>query len=318
MTKETESYDNLLTALLMTEQAPEQPGSTFVPQLTRAWPVNDLAAFQAELYEWLSDSLDTSITVREWWARLARAGLTMPTWPRSYGGISAPTSVQQLIEREFASLGLIGPPVGGVGLRQVGPALRQHATLDQCTRLLQPLMRGEQTWCILMNEHDADLSDAETTAVDDGASFVLNGGKLWTPEAPDAERALVLARTDRTAHVRRAMTCFVVDMKQEGISMTAEDTRPRLVRLDAVRARKDDVIGGVGSGWAVAQTIVAHAQTSLAGRIRRGVIDVEPGVAAGNLDRTMAEVLAAHTPRSLRSERRDEPGSDRRHSPDFT
>ena len=95
-------------------------------------PVNDPAAFRDELAQWLRHSWDTSITVREWWERLADAGLTMPTWSRPYGGISAPTAIQQLIEREFASAGRIGPPLRGVGLRLVGPALRQHATPDQC------------------------------------------------------------------------------------------------------------------------------------------------------------------------------------------
>ncbi|MCU1361316.1 MAG: hypothetical protein JWN99_2605, partial [Ilumatobacteraceae bacterium] len=94
--------------------------------------------------------------------------------------------------------------------------------------------------------------------------------------------------------------------------------RPRLVVLADVVADRANAIGGVGSGWAVAQTVVAHAQTSLAGRIRRGVIDVLPGAAAGNLDRTIADVLQTHTPRAARGERRDEPGSDRRHSSDFT
>ena len=171
---------------------------------------------------------------------------------------------------------------------------------------------------MLLHEHDADLSDIETKAVAEGKSFTVTGGKVWTADAPGAQWALVLARTDRTANVKRGLTCFVVDMAQDGVSMTAEDTRPRLVRLDAVTAPKEDAIGGVGNGWAVAQTVVAHAQTSLAGRIRRGLVDIAPGAAAGNLDRTIAEVLASHQPRPRRKQRRTEPGSDRRHSADFT
>ncbi|MCU1360236.1 MAG: putative acyl-CoA dehydrogenase, partial [Ilumatobacteraceae bacterium] len=206
MSKEDDSYGNILASLLMTDGPTEMAGSTFVPQLTRAWPVNDLDVFQEDLLGWLSENWDTSITVREWWSRLAEAGLTMPTWPRTHGGISAPTAVQSLIEREFASLGLIGPPVGGVGLRQIGPALRQHANPDQSDRFLKPLMRGEHTWCVLLHEHDADLSDIETTAVATDKTFAINGGKVWTSDAPDAEWALVLARTDRTAHVKRGLT----------------------------------------------------------------------------------------------------------------
>lgn len=316
--KDEPGYNDMLAAILLTGPPPDDVGSIFVPTLTRAWPVNDLGQFRDELWSWLADSWDTSITVREWWARLADAGLTMPTWPRSSGGISAPTSVQQLIEREFASAGLIGPPVGGVGLRLVGPALKQHASPPQNQRLLGPLMRGEDTWCILLHEHDADLSDIETTAVADGNSFVVTGGKVWVPEADGSTWGFVLTRTDRVAHVKRGLTCFAVGMAQDAISMTAEDARPRLIQFAGAKVGREDAIGGVGNGWAVAQTIVAHAQTSLAGRIRRGVVDVAPGIAAGNLDRTVADVLASHRPRPRRKERRTEPGSDRRHSADFT
>jgi alkylation response protein AidB-like acyl-CoA dehydrogenase len=315
--KEDPSYNNMLASLLLSGPPPEDI-SNFIPKLTRAWLVNDVGAFEAELLEWLTESWDTSITVREWWSRLAEAGLTMPTWPRTHGGVSAPTAVQSLIERQFASLGLVGPPVGGVGLRQVGPALRQHASPDQLDRFLKPLMRGEHTWCVLLHEHDADLADIESTAVADGKSFTINGGKVWTADAPDAQWALVLTRTDRAANVKRGLTCFAVDLAQDGVSMLDEGARPRLVVLDAVTAGRVDAIGGVGAGWAVAQTVVAHAQTSLAGRIRRGVVDVAPGAAAGNLDRTIADVLASYQPRPRRKERRDEPGSDRRHSSDFT
>jgi alkylation response protein AidB-like acyl-CoA dehydrogenase len=317
MKHEVSGYDTMLAAMLM--NGPEEvAASTYIPELTPAWPVNDLAAFRAELAAWVQASWDTSITVREWWARLAAAGLTMPTWPRSYGGISAPTAIQQLVEREFASAGRIGPPLGGVGLRLVGPALRQHATPEQCERILQPLMRGLHTWCVLIHEHDADLSDIEMSAVADGTSFILNGGKVWVPEAPDAQWGFVLARTDRVAHVKRALTCFAVDMAQPGFSTSEAGTKPRLVKFDAVTARRENAIGGVGNGWTVAQTIVSHAQASLAGRIRRGLVDVAPGESAGNLDRTVADVLASHAPRPRRKARRDEPGSDRRHSRDLT
>jgi 3-oxochol-4-en-24-oyl-CoA dehydrogenase len=328
MNDEPSGYSSMLASLLTT--GPVAADSAFVPELTRAWPMNDLVAFRAELVEWLSDSWDTSITVRAWWERLADAGLTMPTWPRSLGGIGAPTSIQQLIERLFASSKVIGPPVGGVGLRQVGPALRQHATPDQCERLLKPMMRGHEAWCVLMNEPDVELSEVRAAAVVESASaYLVSGDKTWSAETVGARWALVLARTDPDAPAKRRLTCFAVDLDQPGVTTiddTADKTKDpaeaasgvKVVHLDAVTARRDNAIGGIGAGWTVAQTVVAHAQASLAGRIRRGLVDVAPGVAAGNLDRTVAEVIAEHRPRPRRKKPRDEPGSDRRHSPDLT
>jgi alkylation response protein AidB-like acyl-CoA dehydrogenase len=315
--KEENGYSNMLAAMMLANPD-STPVSTYVPEITPAWPVNDISAFRADLAAWMRDAWDPSITVREWWTRLADAGLTMPTWPRTAGGIAAPTAIQQLIEREFAAAGFIGPPLRGVGLRLIGPALRQHSSLEQSERLLRPLMRGEHTWCVLIHEHDADLSDIETTATADGSTFGITGGKVWSADVETADWAFVLARTDRTAHVKRGLTCFAVDMTLDGVSMSDPGAKPRLVKFDSVPARRDNAIGGVGAGWTVAQTIVAHAQTSLAGRIRRGLVDIAPGVAGGNLDRVVADVLATHQPRPKRAQRRTEPGSDRRHSTDFT
>lgn len=315
--KDEPGYGTMLASMLLAS-TDVVAAPTFVPRFTRDWTVNDLSTFKRELDDWLHESWDTSITVREWWRRVADAGLAMPTWPKSFHGIGAPTAIQQLVERQFAAAGVIGPPIGGVGLRLVGTALRQHGTPDQCDHLLMPVLRGEQSWCLLVHEHDADLADIETAAIGDTTTYSITGSKLWSADVPTAQWGFVVARTDRAAHIKRALTCFAVDLDHPGVTASAADAKPHVVRLDGVPARRVDAIGGVGSGWAVAQTIVAHAQTTLAGRIRRGVVDVAPGEAAGNLDRVVADVLADHRPRPRRSKRRDEPGSDRRHSADFT
>ena len=313
--KEEPGYGTMLASMMLAS-TDVAAAPTFVPRFTRDWTVNDLTTFKSELVSWLDESWDTSITVRDWWRRVADAGLAMPTWPKSFHGIGAPTAIQQLVERHFAAAGVIGPPIAGVGLRLVGTALRQHGTPDQCDRLLLPVLRGEQSWCLLIHEHDADLADIEMSAIATGTSYAISGAKLWSAEMPTARWGFVLARTDAKAHIKRALTCFAVDLEHPGVTVTAPDAKPHVVRLDGVTAQRVDAIGGVGAGWAVAQTIVAHAQTTLAGRIRRGVVNVAPGDAAGNLDRLVSDVMADHRPRPRRTKRRDEPGSDRRHSPD--
>jgi hypothetical protein len=56
----------------------------------------------------------------------------------------------------------------------------------------------------------------------------------------------------------------------------------------------EHVLGPRDGGWAVVKTILPYLERSLAGRIRRGLVHVEPGTRAGNLDRTVGEVLATH------------------------
>ena len=75
------------------------------------WPINEPEEFRVELQHWISENWDLEVTVAEWWDRLARAGLTAPTWPRSQGGLAATTGIQAVVEEELAKIGAILAPL---------------------------------------------------------------------------------------------------------------------------------------------------------------------------------------------------------------
>lgn len=259
----------------------------------RQWPIGDREAFRDVLRLWVQYTWNTEQTVRSWWAALADAHLSVPTWAEPYGGLGATAAIQQVIEDELAAVGAIAPPRSGVGLHLVGPALRQHGSMAQAQRLLPPIVRGEEAWCLLVAEPQADgLLGTTTAARDTRDGFVVDGTKR-SPGAELAGSGVLLARTDPDSSGRRGLTCFVTRLDRPGITITPGGDGGTTVVLDQVLVPRDDVVGQVGGGWAVAQTLAAHEQSSLAGRIRRGLVDVPAGAQAGNLDRRIADVLAS-------------------------
>lgn len=257
-----------------------------------AWPITDRDAFQAMVRKWITANWSVSITVREWWARLGAAGLTVPTWPTPLGGLGATTTIQSVVEQELARIGTVAPPLSGVGVHLVGPALRQFGTDQQRERFTHSIVRGTANWCLLFDEPDgADPTSVASSASREGSGpWSVDAVKL-TAGAEVADLGLLLVRTDGDAGGREGLTCAVLDLDQPTVSVQSLSTGGSLVVCRGASVAADAVVGGVGEGFAVAQTVLAHRQTTLAGRIRRGLVEVVAGERAGNLDRTTGDVL---------------------------
>ena len=251
------------------------------------WPLGDTDQLRDALRSWISTNWDTSISVGDWWERLASAGLAAPTWNCSHGGLGATAQAQRIIEEELAAAGTIAPPLAGAGVRLVGPILRQFATVQQTAELLPTMLTGQHLWTLLLNEPGSDEpKDTACTATFDWKYVTVDGVKSC--EHDGATRAVVLTRSaELQGH--KGLTCLLFDLTSEGIT-----THDGLGRFDGARVTHDRVLGDRDSGWAVVKTILPYLQRSLAGRIQRGLVDIKPGSVAGNLDRTVADVLASH------------------------
>ncbi len=260
-----------------------------------AWPITDRDAFQAMVRKWITANWSVSITVRQWWDRLGGAGLTVPTWPTPLGGLGATTTIQGVIEQELGRIGTIAPPLSGVGVHLVGPVLRQFGTDDQRERFTHAIVRGTSNWCLLFDEPDgADPTSITSTATREGSGpWSVDAVKL-TSGAEAADLGLLLVRTGGDAGSREGLTCAVLDLDQPTVNVQTLSTGGSLVVCRGASIGADGVagvVGAVGEGFAVAQTVLAHRQTTLAGRIRRGLVEVVAGERAGNLDRTTGDVL---------------------------
>ncbi|HXN63136.1 MAG TPA: acyl-CoA dehydrogenase family protein [Acidimicrobiales bacterium] len=251
-----------------------------------------------QVQAWLEANWDTSLTVREWWRRLADAGYTSPAWPAGLGGSGASRRDAMTITAVLARNGVIGPPAGHLASNLAAPTLLEHATEAQQVELVRPIATGEAAWCQLFSEpgSGSDLASICTRAVRDGDEWVVTGQKVWNSSADSADRGMLLARTDIDVPKHAGMTYFAIDMKQPGI-----EVRPLKqmngasnfceVFLTEARVRNDRVIGVVGGGWRVAQTTLFHERNSVAGiGAMPGLVMARSG-SEGDLDRKVGEVL---------------------------
>jgi alkylation response protein AidB-like acyl-CoA dehydrogenase len=97
----------------------------------------------------------------------------------------------------------------------------------------------------------------------DGDEWVISGQKVWTTQAQYADYCFLLARTDPEAKKHHGISYLLVPMNQPGIEVrpivqpdgTAEFNE---VFFDGARCPKDNVVGGLNNGWAVANTTLTH------------------------------------------------------------
>ena len=251
----------------------------------------------AEVQAWVDANWDTSITVREWWRRLADAGYAYPSWPAGLGGRGPPRRDAMTIAGVLARNGVIGPPVGAMAATLAAPTLLEHATEAQLAELVRPIATGEAAWCQLFSEpgSGSDLASVGTRAVPDGDEWVVTGQKVWNSAADTADFGMLLARTDVDVPKHAGITYFVIDMHQPGI-----EARPLKqmngasnfceVFLTEARVRADHVIGEVNGGWRVAQSTLFHERNSVAGGGLPGLVLARSGP-EGDLDRKVGEVL---------------------------
>ena len=245
---------------------------------------------------WIDENWDMSMTLREWWSRLATAGYSQPTWPAALGGCDASGATARIISETLGTRGVIAAPTG-MGPHMAAPMIMKHGTDAQKAELIK-IATGEQHWCQLFSEPEAgsDLASVRCKAVRDGEEYIINGQKVWNSGADAADRGLLLARTDFEAQKHAGVSFILIDMLQPGV-----EVRPLVtmngsahfceVFLTDARARANELMGTEGGGWAVATTVLGLERKMAASGSARGALTVNGGPKGGNLDRTVGELF---------------------------
>ncbi len=199
--------------------------------------------------------------------RLADSGYLVPHWPRPYGLAASPRA-QLVIDDELTKAGVRRPDLV-IGAWAV-PTILTHGTEEQQKRFAGPTLRGELRWCQLFSEPGAgsDLAALRTKATRADGGWVLNGQKVWTSQAVQADWAICLARTNPDAPKHNGITYFLVDMRSAGITLRplreiTGEARFNEVFLDDVFVPDDCVVGEVDGGWRLARTTLANERVAL-------------------------------------------------------
>jgi alkylation response protein AidB-like acyl-CoA dehydrogenase len=262
--------------------------------------VSDLDALAVEVKTWVDANWDLTITVREWWRRLADAGYAFPSLPTGLGGSGASRREAAIVTRLLAENNVIGPPIGGVASRLAMPTILEHGNSSQITSFVRDIAYGEAAWCQLFSEpgSGSDLASVGTSAARDGEEWVVNGQKVWNSSADVADLGMLMARTDVDQPKHRGITYFVIDMHQPGVEvrplrqMNGSASFCEVFLTDA-RVQSDRILGEANRGWTVAQTTLRHERNSVAGGGAVGLTYAHSG-SQGDLERTVANVMAHH------------------------
>jgi alkylation response protein AidB-like acyl-CoA dehydrogenase len=202
-----------------------------------------------------------------WWRHvLYESGYLAPGWPTEYGGGGLSALEQVIIAEEFAKAGVpTGGPNDVFGIQMLGNTLLVWGTEEQKRHYLPRALSGEDRWCQGYSEPNAgsDLGSLALRAELDGDQFVLNGQKIWTSAGHLADHIFTLARTDPEAPKHKGISFLLVDMRQPGIEVrpikmiSGESEFNEVFYTDAV-CPKDEVLGGINNGWAVAMSLLGY------------------------------------------------------------
>lgn len=232
------------------------------------------AAFRDEVRSFLKDHFPSDIRqrvklcqpvsrdqLRSWWTTLNDHGWAAPAWPSEYGGKSLSLSQRHIFDMECRRAHC--PPLPAFNINMIGPALIRFGNEEQKARFLPRTISGEIQWCQGYSEPGAgsDLANVSTRAERDGDHYVVNGSKIWTSGAEQAQWIFCLTRSDPDVQPQRGITFLLIDMNDPGITVNPiiALNGVRLwneVVFENVRVPVENRIGEENRGWTVAKALL--------------------------------------------------------------
>ena len=231
-------------------------------------------------------------------------------WPEEYGGQGRPATDQFIF---FTEVQRARAPFPFVTLNTVGPTLMRYGSAEQKAFFLPGILAGEINCAIGYTEPGAgtDLASLRTRAVRDGDEWVIDGNKIFTSGADQADYVWLATRTDPEAPKHKGISIFMVPTSSPGFSctpiVTVGGVSTTATYYDGVRVPDSALVGQLNEGWRMITNQLNHERVGLAAvaalalrlwgevaewAVAEGVADV-PWVAA-DLARTYALLEAQH------------------------
>ncbi len=197
---------------------------------------------------------------RELWQEMAELGWLGLVFPGKYGGGDMSFLDLAVLLEEMGRACLPGPffstvVLGGLSILDLGSERQKQEYLPK-------LIRGEKIFTLALTEpgyHDYDASSVTVEATRDNGNYVINGAKLFVPDAHVADYLLCVAKT----RPRSGVTIFLLDAKNPRIKYTllktiAGDKLCEVV-FDQMPVPRANILGRLNQGWSAAQKIVQRA-----------------------------------------------------------
>jgi alkylation response protein AidB-like acyl-CoA dehydrogenase len=225
----------------------------FTPELRRAWD---------EEHEQTGGPV-----FREIVGRLGRDGWLGIGWPVEFGG-QGRTPIEQFIfwDETYRARA----PLDIIPVNTIGPTIMQFGSDAQKAEFLPRILKGELFFAVGYTEPNAgtDLASLETRAVREGDEYVINGQKLFTTHAHDAEYIWLAARTDPDARKHKGISIILVPTDAPGFSCTPLYTlgreRTNATYYENVRVPVSNRVGPENAGWTLITSQLNHERITLA------------------------------------------------------
>jgi alkylation response protein AidB-like acyl-CoA dehydrogenase len=188
-------------------------------------------------------------------------------WPKEFGGQGRPATDQFIF---FNEVQRARAPFPFVTLNTVGPMLMSHGTEEQKNFFLSGILAGQINCAIGYTEPEAgtDLASLRTRAVLDGDEWTINGNKVFTSGADQADYIWLAARTDPDAPKHKGISIFLVPTSTPGFSCTPIVTVGGVATTasyyDNVRVPTSALVGELNGGWRLITGQLNHERVGLA------------------------------------------------------
>ncbi len=188
-------------------------------------------------------------------------------WPKEFGGQGRPATDQFLL---FDEVQRARAPFPFVTVNTVGPAIMAYGRDDQKAKYLPGILAGEINFAIGYTEPEAgtDLASLRTSAVLDGDEWIINGNKVYTSGANQADYIWLACRTDPDAPKHKGISIIIVPTASLGFSwtpiVTVGDVMTTATYYSDVRVPKNNVVGEINGGWKLITAQLNHERVGLA------------------------------------------------------
>ncbi|MFF2896199.1 acyl-CoA dehydrogenase family protein [Streptomyces sp. NPDC057966] len=232
--------------------------------------------------------------------RIGADGMLGLGWPVEYGGQGRGADEQFVF---FDEAYRAGAPVSMVTLNTVGPTLMKYGTDEQKAYFLPRILSGDLVFAIGYSEPEAgtDLASMRTKAVrdredatgpddagaggdatgpdgaedatgpngaGDGGDWVIDGQKIFTSNAQNADWIWLACRTDPEAPKHRGISIILVPTDSPGFSWTPIETVGGLTTTatyyDGIRVPATNLVGPEHGGWGLITNQLNHERVALA------------------------------------------------------
>ncbi len=208
---------------------------------------------------------------RIWLELMAEKGWTVPEWPREYGGGGLSRDEAKILHQQMRALDCRSP-LDSFGIWMLGPALLKYGSEAQKREYLPKIARGEIRWCQGYSEPGAgsDLASLQTKAELKGDHFVINGQKIWTSYADQADWIFCLVRTDPKAPKHEGISFVLFDMESPGVStapitLISGNSPFCQTFFEDVVVPRENLVGEINKGWGIAKYLLTHEREMISG-----------------------------------------------------